>query len=105
MTADRWWMSFWGSLGASGMNRAMVDFLALEAEKEPFHHIHGAGKDRLSGAAGAAAGEGRGPEGPPGAAGAGVHLRYGHRHAGGRHVLCRAGASTISELTALGSRR
>ena len=37
-------VSFWGSLGASGMNRAMADFLALEAEKEPFHHIHGAGK-------------------------------------------------------------
>ncbi len=38
-------VSFWGSLGASGMNRQMADFLALEAAKEPFHHIHGAGKD------------------------------------------------------------
>lgn len=37
-------VSFWGSLGAAGMNRAMADFLALEAAKEPFHHIHGAGK-------------------------------------------------------------
>ena len=37
-------VSFWGSLGASGMNRQMADFLALEAAKEPFHHIHGAGK-------------------------------------------------------------
>ena len=36
-------VSFWGSLGASGMNRQMADFLALEAAKEPFHHIHGAG--------------------------------------------------------------
>lgn len=27
------------------MNRQMADFLALEAAKEPFHHIHGAGKD------------------------------------------------------------
>ena len=26
------------------MNRLMADFLALEAAKEPFHHIHGAGK-------------------------------------------------------------
>ena len=37
-------VSFWGSLGASGMNAQMADMLALEAGKEPFHHIHGAGK-------------------------------------------------------------
>lgn len=30
-------VSFWGSLGAAGMNRTMADFLALEAAKEPFH--------------------------------------------------------------------
>jgi UDP-N-acetylglucosamine--N-acetylmuramyl-(pentapeptide) pyrophosphoryl-undecaprenol N-acetylglucosamine transferase len=28
-------VSFWGSLGASGMNREMADFLTLEAAKEP----------------------------------------------------------------------
>ena len=95
-------VSFWGSLGASGMNRQMADFLALEAAKEPFHHIHGAG-----------------------ASGYGV-LRQLLREKGvdlERHpalqvkeyiynmavvmraadlVICRAGASTISELTALG---
>ncbi|MBQ6206905.1 MAG: UDP-N-acetylglucosamine--N-acetylmuramyl-(pentapeptide) pyrophosphoryl-undecaprenol N-acetylglucosamine transferase, partial [Oscillospiraceae bacterium] len=37
-------VSFWGSLGASGMNRQMADFIALEAGKEPFYHIHSAGK-------------------------------------------------------------
>ena len=37
-------VSFWGSLGASGMNRQMGEFLALEANGEPFHHIHGAGE-------------------------------------------------------------
>ena len=36
-------VSFWGSLGASGLNAQMADMLALEAGKEPFHHIHGAG--------------------------------------------------------------
>ena len=36
-------VSFWGSLGAAGMNRQMADFLALEAAKEPFHHIHATG--------------------------------------------------------------
>nr|WP_325185759.1 undecaprenyldiphospho-muramoylpentapeptide beta-N-acetylglucosaminyltransferase [uncultured Oscillibacter sp.] len=95
-------VSFWGSLGASGMNRQMADFLALEAKKEPFHHIHGAGetgyplllsllKER------------------------GVELKD-HPALDVREyiydmapvmraadlVICRAGASTISELTALG---
>ncbi|MBR3641620.1 MAG: glycosyltransferase, partial [Oscillibacter sp.] len=32
-------VTFWGSLGASGMNAAMADMLALEAAKEPFRHI------------------------------------------------------------------
>ncbi len=38
-------VSFWGSLGASGMNRVMADFIALEAKKTPFYHMHAAGKD------------------------------------------------------------
>ena len=95
-------VSFWGSLGAAGMNRQMADFLALEAVKEPFHHVHGAGKSGY-------------PQVRQLLAEKGVDL--------GRHpalqvreyiydmarvmraadlVLCRAGASTISELTALG---
>ena len=32
-------VSFWGSLGASGMNRRMAECLALEAAKEPFYRI------------------------------------------------------------------
>lgn len=39
-------LSYWGSLGASDMNRRMVDFIAKECgENAPFHHIHGAGGD------------------------------------------------------------
>ena len=95
-------VSFWGSLGASGMNRQMADFLVLEAAKESFHHIHGAG-----------------------AAGYPVMLQMlqEKRMDVSMHpaiqlreyiydmapvmraadlVICRAGASTISELTALG---
>lgn len=30
------------------MNQQMVDFLALEAAKEPFHHIHAAGSGNLT---------------------------------------------------------
>lgn len=95
-------VSFWGSLGASGMNRQMADFLALEAAKEPFRHIHGAGE-----------------EGYPLLLAQlkekGVELRnhpaldvreYIYDMAAVMRaadlVICRAGASTISELTALG---
>ena len=92
-------VSFWGSLGASGMNRQMADFLALEAAKEPFHHIHGAGRDYRA-VLDALQGSGLAdhPE---------VDVReYIYDMAvvmrAADLVLCRAGASTISELTALG---
>lgn len=95
-------VSFWGSLGANGMNRQMVDFLALEAAKEPFHHIHGAGLSDY--AAMCRALEEKGvvlAEHPS------LQLReYIHDMArvcrAADLVICRAGASTISELTALG---
>lgn len=95
-------VSFWGSLGASGMNRQMADFLALEAAKEPFHHIH-------------AAGEAGYPLLLAQMKEKGVDLRnhpaldvreYIYDMAAVMRaadlVVCRAGASTISELTALG---
>ena len=95
-------VSFWGSLGASGMNCQMADFLALEAKKEPFHHIHGAGEAGYP-ALLAQLGE------------KGVDLKdhpaldvreYIYDMAAAMRaadlVICRAGASTISELTALG---
>lgn len=94
-------VSFWGSLGASGMNRKMADFLALEAAKEPFYHIHGAGGgyDGLL----ARLKEKRVDL----AAHPGLEVRpYIYDMArvlrAADLVLCRAGASTISELTALG---
>ena len=94
-------VSFWGSLGASHMNEAMVDFFRREdAEGYPFRHIHAAGKGswpvmeqklRELGL----------PRSP--------HLdvrQYIYDMdvvmAAADVVLCRAGASTISELTALG---
>ncbi len=36
-------VSCWGSLGARDMNRQMIDFMKLEAEEKPFHHIHATG--------------------------------------------------------------
>ena len=95
-------VSFWGSLGAAGMNRQMADFMALEAAKEPFHHIHAAGANGY-------------PliqslleeKGVDLSAHWALQLReYIYDMAtvmrAADLVICRAGASTISELTALG---
>ena len=93
-------LSYWGSLGAEVMNQKMVDFIAKECyEGAPIRHIHGAGRDfpwmreeLLR----------RG-------------LKLGDNWVEVREyiydmplvmaaadvVLCRAGASTISEITAI----
>ncbi len=96
-------LSVWGSLGAKVMNAQMVDFLALCVERGcPFHHLHGAGEmyydDVLEGLERQD-----------------IHLDAHPRlqvrpyihdmalcMAAADVVLCRAGASTISELSALG---
>ena len=95
-------VSFWGSLGASGMNRQMADFLALEAAKEPFHHIHGAGKGGYPVLLDLLRQKGVDLKDHPS-----LQVReYIYDMAvvmrAADLVLCRAGASTISELTALG---
>ena len=92
-------LSYWGSLGADVMNRYMADFLQAEAEEgRPFHHIHGAGRNYawLTGEL-----KGRGVD-----LGEGVEVReYIYDMplvmAAADLVICRAGASTISELTAI----
>ena len=39
-------LSYWGSLGAEVMNQKMVDFIAKECyEGAPWRHVHGAGRD------------------------------------------------------------
>ena len=103
LTDDRPLMvSFWGSLGASGMNRQMADFLALEAKKEAFHHIHGAGASgypeilRLLGEKGVKLEEHPSLQVREYIYDMNVVMRAADL------VICRAGASTISELTALG---
>ena len=95
-------VSFWGSLGAGNMNRITAELLYLEAAKEPFHHIHSVGSlgwQKMHEWVGEY----------------GVDLRE-HPSLDVREyiydmavvmraadlVICRAGASTLSELTALG---
>ena len=95
-------VSFWGSLGAASMNRQMADFLALEEKERKFHHVHGAGvvgsrqmNEYLNGAGVDLT---RVPE---------IEVReyisdMGTLMRAADLVISRAGASTISELTALG---
>lgn len=93
-------LSYWGSLGARVMNEQTVELMVLEQEAGvPFHHIHGAGRDyqRVMDLL----------------TGRGVDARQGDLQvreyiydmplvmAAADVVLCRAGASTISELTAI----
>ena len=95
-------VSFWGSQGAAEMNRQTARFLALEAREVPFHHVHAAGKlDSVHMAEylkGAGVDLTKTPE---------LDVReyiqdMGTYMRAADLVISRAGASTISELTALG---
>ena len=95
-------VSFWGSLGAAEMNRQTARFLALEAREVPFHHVHAAGKlDSVHMAeylTGAGVDLTKTPE---------LDVReyiqdMGTYMRAADLVISRAGASTISEITALG---
>ncbi|MEG1917962.1 MAG: UDP-N-acetylglucosamine--N-acetylmuramyl-(pentapeptide) pyrophosphoryl-undecaprenol N-acetylglucosamine transferase [Oscillospiraceae bacterium] len=95
-------VSFWGSLGATGMNAQMAEMMTLEAAHEPFHHIHGAGKTGYPAMQAQLVANGVELADHPA-----LDLReYIYDMAtvmrAADLVLCRAGASTISELTALG---
>lgn len=95
-------VSFWGSLGAAAMNRQMAEFLALESRELPFHHVHGAGvvgcQQMTEQLREQHIDLSRTPE---------MEVReyihdMGTVMRAADLVICRAGASTISELTALG---
>lgn len=94
-------LSYWGSLGAQVMNGRMAEFIALEcAEGAPFHHLHGAGRDFSRVTAQLAQG------GIDLAAYPKVEVReYIYdmpvAMAAADLVICRAGASTVSELSAI----
>ncbi len=96
-------VSFWGSLGADNMNSKMADFIRLNSRSGAMHHLHATG----NGDTGVARmierlGE-MGVYGLP----AWVDLRpyiddMGLVMTAADLILCRAGASTLAEITALG---
>lgn len=91
-------LSYWGSLGAEVMNGYMTDFIRREvAEGMPFHHIHGAGRNFASMTK--ALSDLTLPEE--------IQVKeYIYDMpvvmTAADLVLCRGGASTLSELTAIG---
>ena len=93
-------VSFWGSLGASGMNEKMLDFFRREQEAgEPFHHIHAVGSTGWETMRRELARRGLDRC-------ASLDVReYIYDMAvvmrAADLVICRAGASTVSEITAL----
>ncbi len=94
-------VSFWGSLGASNMNAKMLDFFAAEvAAGQPFHHMHAVG---ASGWAVMQKGMAERPlDHCPGLDVREYIYDMATVMAAADLVMCRAGASTVSELTALG---
>ena len=96
-------VSFWGSLGAAGMNGQMADMLALEAAAgSPFHHIHGAGVSGYPKLLAALKEKGVDPAEHPALQVREYLYDMGTIMRAADLVICRAGASTVSELTALG---
>ena len=94
-------VSFWGSLGASHMNEAMLDFFEEERKNGfPFHHVHAVGKDGWKTMERALQQRGLDACGDLDVRQYIYNMATVMRSAD--LVICRAGASTISELTALG---
>ena len=95
-------VSVWGSLGARRMNEMMTDFIALACEEPAFTLIHSAGKlgyERMTGALAEKC-----PQAPESC---GMEVRpYIYDMPlvmdAADLVLCRAGASTLAELTCIG---
>ena len=96
-------LSFWGSLGAEHMNEKIAEFIKLNIERDGFDHIHATGKsggaDEMNGRL---AKLGAAEQLPPG-----IDIR---EYIDDMHsamsaadiVMCRAGGSTVAELTAMG---
>ncbi|MBQ7737804.1 MAG: undecaprenyldiphospho-muramoylpentapeptide beta-N-acetylglucosaminyltransferase [Oscillospiraceae bacterium] len=96
-------VSVWGSLGATEMNKTVASMIAQAMKDKPFHLIHSAGKRGIAGMTEYL----RDELGLTGWDEAGFEVReylydMPRLMAAADLVLCRSGASTLAELTALG---
>lgn len=95
-------VSFWGSLGAANMNQMMPDFIRRNTESGAFNHIHATGggeegrKKMLSRLEEAGVRPDRQTEIRPYIDNMGTVMTAADV------ILCRSGASTLAEITALG---
>lgn len=92
-------LSVWGSLGSSRMNEMMEEFIPLSAENPEFHLIHATGEREfqtlLSHLGGVKA--------LPGNVDVREYIHDMHRVMSAADlIMCRAGASTLSEIAILG---
>jgi len=96
-------VSFWGSLGAEHMNEIIADFIYRNIASGEFDHIHAAGKNSAVEALRKRLKQLGAPETLP----QGIEIReyIDNMHsimAAADLIMCRAGGSTIAELTMMG---
>jgi UDP-N-acetylglucosamine--N-acetylmuramyl-(pentapeptide) pyrophosphoryl-undecaprenol N-acetylglucosamine transferase len=94
-------LSYFGSLGARDMNRKMAEFIRLECQTDPFYHIHGAGNAGFQWMPGLIRSLGVDLEQHPAVQVKEYIYNMALIMAAADLIICRAGASTISEVTAL----
>ena len=93
-------VSFWGSLGASGMNEIMKSFIARNIKEGAFHHIHAVGTQEGADELIKVVSKG---EKLPGYVSIRAYIDdMPCVMAAADLALCRAGGSTLAELSALG---
>jgi len=95
-------LSFWGSLGAERMNERMTEFVKCNIDAGLFDHVHVAGKDGVDVIRSRLRLLGVPDELPPG-----IEIREYIENilpfmSAADIILCRAGGSTIAELTVAG---
>lgn len=96
-------VSFWGSLGAEDMNRMMADFIRLNSKSGEVHHIHATGNGKEGVARMTEGLSERGLYGLPSWEDLRPYIdNMGTVMTAADVVLCRAGGSTIAELTGVG---
>lgn len=95
-------LSVWGSLGAEMMNRAMADFIALEAESDPHQLVHAIGSHGYAWLPGLIREKGVDLEKHPNIEVRDYVYDMARVLSAADLVLCRGGAATMAELTALG---